>query len=80
MATYSVAEAKNNLPKLINQAMAGEDVRITRRGLPAVRIVADQPRASTLDLDWLERVQVKPKNPDYDGVELVRMMRDGHRY
>ena len=32
MARYSVAEAKNNLPKLLDLALAGEEVIITRRG------------------------------------------------
>jgi len=41
MATYSIAEAKNALPRLIDQARAGEDVVITRRG----RIIAElRPR------------------------------------
>ncbi|MEJ0066968.1 MAG: type II toxin-antitoxin system prevent-host-death family antitoxin [Caulobacteraceae bacterium] len=32
MANYSVAEAKDNLPKLLDRALAGEEVTITRRG------------------------------------------------
>jgi hypothetical protein len=34
----------------------------------------------TIDLEWLERVRVKPSNPDYDGPTLVQMMRDEERY
>ena len=34
MADYSIADAKNNLPKLVDRAVAGEEVTITRRGKP----------------------------------------------
>jgi prevent-host-death family protein len=37
--TYSVAEAKNRLPKLIREAEAGHRVVITKRGVPVVEIV-----------------------------------------
>ena len=48
MKTYSVAEAKNQLPKLIDKALAGEEVVITRRGKPVVE---------------LKRVPVRPPAP-----------------
>jgi prevent-host-death family protein len=81
MAEYSIAEAKNNLPKLVDRAVAGEEVTITRRGKPLVKIVpAAERKGMSIDLEWLDRVRVKPSNPDYDGQSLVRMMRDEDRY
>ena len=38
MSTYSVADAKNGLPALINRALAGEDVVITRHGTPVAEL------------------------------------------
>ena len=38
MANYSVAEAKNRLPSLIDKAAAGEEVIITRHGKPVVEL------------------------------------------
>lgn len=38
MSSYSVADAKNTLPKLIDKALAGEEVIITRRGKPVVEL------------------------------------------
>ncbi|MFN0025193.1 MAG: type II toxin-antitoxin system Phd/YefM family antitoxin [Parvularculaceae bacterium] len=38
MTTYSVAEAKNNLSKLIDLALKGEPVTITRHGAPVVEL------------------------------------------
>lgn len=40
MPRYSVAQAKNGLPKLIDKAMQGEEVVITRRG----KVVAELNR------------------------------------
>lgn len=39
MTTISVYEARANLSKLIERVLAGEEVVITRRGKPAVRLV-----------------------------------------
>ena len=38
MGTYSVAEAKNRLPALINKAIEGEEVVITRHGKPVAEL------------------------------------------
>jgi len=38
VATYSVADAKNRLPSLIDKVLAGEEVIITRRGKPVVEV------------------------------------------
>jgi prevent-host-death family protein len=38
MASYSVAEAKNRLPSLIDKALEGEDVVITRHGKPVAEL------------------------------------------
>lgn len=39
MASYSIATSKDRLSALIARAQAGEDVVITNRGKPAVRLV-----------------------------------------
>ncbi|HXQ14449.1 MAG TPA: type II toxin-antitoxin system prevent-host-death family antitoxin [Caulobacteraceae bacterium] len=86
MSTYSVAQAKDNLSKLLDQALAGEEVTITRRGKPIARLVAelsaqvpvDRPN-SPFDIDWLRRHVVTPKT-QVDSGELLRRMRDDYRY
>ncbi len=49
MSTYSVAEAKSRLSELIERAMGGEPVVITRHGRPVVELkaVAQQGRPMT---------------------------------
>lgn len=40
MKQYSIAEARRNLPALVDEAVAGGHVRVTRRGEPVVVIVS----------------------------------------
>lgn len=77
MSSYSVAEAKNNLPRLLDRMLAGEAVTITRRGKPIARLEPAEPlaRTSAVDLEWFQRVRVKPTNP-INSVDLIRQMRD----
>lgn len=78
MSSYSVAEAKNNLPKLLDRMLAGEAVTITRRGVPIARLEPAQetkPTSGPIDMAWVERVRIKSKSP-IDSVTLIRRMRD----
>jgi prevent-host-death family protein len=79
MGTHSVAEAKNRLSKLIDRALGGEDVVITRRGRPVVELrpVPDQPRSVSVgDLDWLASRRVGRSSFREDAATLVSRMRD----
>lgn len=77
MSHYSVAEAKNQLPRLLDRMLEGEEVVITRRGKAIARLGPADPEARQppVDADWLRRVRVKPTVPT-DGPALVRQMRD----
>jgi prevent-host-death family protein len=44
MAEVGVLEARNNLSGLIKQALAGEEVIITSRNVPQVRLVPVEPK------------------------------------
>ena len=48
MGTHSVAEAKANLPRLIDRALEGEEVVITRRGKPVAELRGTQSRPSAM--------------------------------
>lgn len=37
---YSIAEARSNLPSLVDQAEAGQEVELTRRGKPVAVLVS----------------------------------------
>jgi len=79
MSTHSVAEAKNQLSKLIDRALKGEGVVITRRGEPVIELkpVRAPPRPVTAaDLDWLAARRIPRLSEDEDAATLVRKMRD----
>jgi len=78
MSTHSVAEARNRLSELIDRALAGEDVTITRHGHPVVELrpVAAPPGPVTAsDLDWLAARRVGRKGAE-DAGAFVSAMRD----
>ena len=63
MTDYSVADAKNHLPKLIDKALAGEEVIITRRGKPVVELrpAVAKPKPPIGSHEWLfERTRSRP--------------------
>jgi prevent-host-death family protein len=80
MSIFSVAEAKNNLSKLIDLALKGEQVTITRHGAPVVELRPARPATraiSQADLDWLEANAIRPARPiSEDAGALVSRMRD----
>ena len=81
MSHYSVAEAKNNLPKLLDRMLAGEEVVITRRGKPIARLEPEtkRPVGMRLDLAWLDANRVTPAKGPIEG-SVVEEMRREYRY
>lgn len=78
MSRHSVADAKNHLPKLIDRALAGEEITITRRGHPVVRLIAaTEVRGTILDAEWIKRNRVIPESvSELSAADLIRKMRD----
>lgn len=72
MSTYTVAQARNNLSRLIAAAERGEDVRIHRNGKPAVRIVPEARTSPKLDVEALKRRQVTPSRT----LNIVEMLEE----
>jgi prevent-host-death family protein len=78
MSSHSVAEAKNQLSKLIKRALGGEAIVITCRGQPVIELkpVRPPPRPITpADLDWLAAHRI-PRLSEQDAGTLVSDMRD----
>jgi antitoxin (DNA-binding transcriptional repressor) of toxin-antitoxin stability system len=79
MSIHSVAEAKNHLPELIDRALKGETVVITRHGHPVVELKAVPPaprRVTQADIDWLDAHRVGLKGEGEDAVSMLVRMRD----
>ncbi len=74
----SIVEAKNNLSALIDRALAGEEIIITRHGTPVVTlkpIKPKPPRMTAADFEWLDRHRVTFSDGQ-DAGDLLRIMRD----
>jgi prevent-host-death family protein len=78
-STHSVAEAKSQLSKLINRALKGEAVVITRRGQPVIELkpVRPVPRPITeADIEWLRARRARLPRSKVDAGTFVSQMRD----
>ncbi len=79
MSTYSVAEARNGLPRLIDKALAGERVVITRRGQVVAELNPardDSRKDHRASLEWLaERRKTRPSLPR-PSLEILQEMKD----
>jgi len=76
VTAYSVAEAKNTLPKLIDRALQGEEVVITRHGKPVAEIKPVSRRAmpGSGTLEWLRaRTRARP-SVGLTSVEILDLM------
>lgn len=81
MPHYSVATTRDKLSSLIDKALAGEEVIITRHGKPTVEIRVVQQRPDSTQtreawLEWLRERREKRPSIDIDSADLIREMRD----
>jgi prevent-host-death family protein len=80
MSEHTVTEAEGRLSDLIDRALAGERVVITREGKPVVELKPVQERVvgpiTAEALDWLAAHRVGSKPPKEDAGTLVSRMRD----
>ena len=79
MGKHSVVEAKNRLSELIDRALKGEGVVITRHGRPVVELKPIRPASKPITseaLDWLRANRVGRRMPREDAATTVRRMRD----
>ena len=80
MPSYSLAQAKDHLARLVDEALAGEAVAITVNGKPVITLTPTRP-AKPLD-DCLAKMRARAETRpslDKDSVQLVREMRDEDR-
>ena len=80
MTSYSVADAKKNLSDLIDRALKGEGVVITRHGAPVVElkpVTAPARPITQADLDWLQATMLRPSRAlAQEAGDLISDMRD----
>ncbi len=86
MSTHTVAEADTTLSELIDRALKGEEVVITRNGKVVAEIKSVAPvrvavpvagrRITPEDVAWLDRHRVDGITPEEDAGTFVSRMRD----
>lgn len=79
MSTHSVTEAQHYLSELIDRALKGESVVITRHGRPVVELKAVPPlprRITQTDFDRLDAHRVGLRGKGEDAVTMLIRMRD----
>jgi prevent-host-death family protein len=83
MRTMTLADAKARLSAAVDLVEAGEEIVITRRGRPVVRIVREAARpagnAAALLKEMQKFVMAQPLQAE-SAVKLMRRMRDSSRY
>jgi len=80
MPTYSIAEAKDQFSRLVDRALAGEEVTITRHGKPVAELRAratpERGRPSPHLIDELARRAKRLPALGEAAADFVRAMRD----
>ena len=76
----TVHAAKTNLSKLIDAAIAGEEVVISNRGKPVARLTAVAKPRKPIDAALLQSLTAAMPFQSQGAADLVRSMRDGDRY
>jgi len=78
--TVSVAEAKSHLSELIAAVEAGDEVVITKRGVPVATIVPRPKPKKKIDLHWLREMTKDIPYQEEDSGAFMRRVRDSDRY
>lgn len=60
MTSVGMHQAKTHLSELVERALGGEEIVLTRRGKPAVRLVPERPTGGFAALNgvWHDRVRI----------------------
>jgi prevent-host-death family protein len=76
MESYNVAKAKAHLSELIERAAAGEEIEISKRGEPMVRLVPAKNRKGKIDVAALRALTSTMKTyEDPEGLSFVERLR-----
>ena len=79
MSSYSIAQAKDQLSKLVDEVLDGQHVTITRHGKPVVELRPAAPAGRPVtaeDIEWLRQCREGLPSFDGDAVAEIRAMRD----
>lgn len=78
MSTYTLAEAKAQLSRLISLVEAGEEITITKRGRAVVKLVPSEPLRQQMPSLAAHRAEMSPQTESAG--EFIRKLRESDRY
>ena len=78
MSTYTLAEAKAQLSRLVSLVEAGEEITITKRGRAVVKLVPSDPPRQQMPSLAEHRAQLTPQTESAG--EFIRKLRESDRY
>lgn len=76
MRNVSIADAKAHLSELVDQAEAGDEVCITRRGKPVARLTAAKDTAKPIDVERLRKLTSTGCRQKESAGAFMRRLRD----
>jgi prevent-host-death family protein len=80
MDSINLADAKARLSELVDRAESGEDICITRRGKPVVRLTRIEQPKKPIDVEMLRKLTASMPMQSESAGEFIRRMRDEDRY
>ena len=80
MATVGAYEAKTHLSSLLERVQRGEEITITRHGMPIAKLVpiGDSGRTDTREI--IREMRELRKHSRLDGLTIREMIEEGRRY
>ena len=80
MKTIGAYEAKTHLPRLLDEVAAGEEITITKRGVPVARLVPVQQERKMTAAEIAAAFKELRKGNRLDGITPRELINRGRRY
>ncbi len=80
MKTIGSYEAKTHLPRLLSRVVKGEQITITRRGVPIVRLIPVNPVPVDSIKEVIEKIRAFRKRHPIKGVSIQKMIQEGRKF
>jgi prevent-host-death family protein len=80
MITVGAFEAKTHLSRLIEQVMEGEQVTITRHGVPVAKIVGINETEKSNPSEAIARLRELSKSAKLNGLTIKELIAEGRKH
>ncbi len=80
MSKVGSYEAKTHLPQLLNRVQQGEEITITRRGVPIAKLVPVNRTSRKEIQEAIEEIRSLRKGFTTGGISIKEMIEQGRKY